>query len=134
MPDHEDWQPISLAELQSEISGALGRMNATQRKLWDAICITPTKWQEDSYGKEGAGFWVVALIGTTVIWYNDIEEGFNRSRYSRYGFIDEYWCNQDDLEWAIEALLKLIETGEDTGRFGPPHPIAAKPRNTIGRE
>jgi hypothetical protein len=85
--------------------------------------ITPEKWQQDPYGKEGGGFWVVALIGTTVVWYNDIEEGFNRSCYSRYGFIDDYWCNQDELEWAIQALLKLIETGEDTGRFGPPQTL-----------
>ena len=26
-------------------------------------------------------FWVVGLIGRTVIWYNDIEEGFNRSAF-----------------------------------------------------
>jgi hypothetical protein len=123
MVDHDEWQPISLAELQGEINGALERMNATQGKLWDVICITPEKWQQDPYGNEGGGFWVVALIGTTVVWYNDIEEGFNRSRYSRYGFIDEYWCNQDELEWAIEALLKLIQTGEDTGKFGPPRPL-----------
>jgi hypothetical protein len=123
MVDHDEWQPISLAELQGEINEALGRMNATQRKLWDVIRITPEKWQQDPYGKEGGGFWVVALIGTSVVWYNDIEEGFNRSRYSRYGFIDDYWCNQDELEWAIQALLKLIETGEDTGRFGPPQTL-----------
>ena len=55
MVDHDEWQPISLAELQGEINGALGRMNATQRKLWDVICITPEKWQQDPYGKEGGG-------------------------------------------------------------------------------
>src|SRR3979411_3447161 len=31
-------------------------------------------------------------------------------------------CNKDELERAIEALLKLTETGQDTGRFGPPSP------------
>lgn len=66
---------------------------------------------------------MVALIGNTVVWYNDIEEGFNRSRYSRYGSIDEYWCNQDELELAIEALPKLIQAGEDTGKLGPPRPL-----------
>jgi hypothetical protein len=120
MVDQDGWQSISLKELRAEINGALDRMNATQRKLWDVIRVTPEKWQQDPYGKEGGGFWVVALIGTTVVWYNDIEDGFNRSRYSRHGIIDEYWCNQDELGWAIEAILKLIETGQDTGRFGPP--------------
>jgi hypothetical protein len=123
MVDQGEWQPISLGELLGEINRALDRMNSMQRKLWDVVSITPERWQQDPYGKKGGGFWVVALIGTTVVWYNDIEEGFNRSRFSRYGIIDEYWCNQDELDWAIEALLKLIGTGEDTGRFGPPKPL-----------
>jgi hypothetical protein len=123
MVDQDEWQPISLEELWGEVNEALDRMSAPQRKLWDVIRITPEKWQQDPYGKEGGGFWVVALIGTTVVWYNDVEEGFNRSRYSRYGIIDDYWCNQDQLEWAIEALVNLIETGQDTGRFGPPRPL-----------
>jgi hypothetical protein len=62
MVDQDEWQPISLEELWGEINGALDRMNATQRKLWDAISITPEKWQQEPYGKEGGGFWVVALI------------------------------------------------------------------------
>lgn len=35
------------------------------------------------------------------LWFNDIEDGFNRSKYSDFGKIDEYWCNQDRLEIAI---------------------------------
>src|SRR5579872_1705247 len=88
MADQYEWQPIPLEELWAQIHRGWDRMNAMQRKLWEVICITPEKWQQDPYGKKGGGFWVVALIGTTVVWYNDVEEGFNRSRYSRYGVID----------------------------------------------
>ena len=56
---------------------------------------------------------MVAIIGTTVIWYNDIEEGFNRSRYSTYGTIDDYWCSQDELELTVQYLMNAIEQGSD---------------------
>ena len=123
MDDQKAWQPISLKELLAEVNGALGRTNQQQRKLWDVISITPQKWQQDPYGKEGGGFWVVALLGTNVVWYNDIEDGFNSSRYSSYGTIDEYWCNQDELEWAVQAFLDPITTGQNAGSFGPPRPL-----------
>lgn len=55
----------------------------------------------------------VAIIGSTVIWYNDLEEGFNRSRYSTMGTIDDYWCNQDGLERTLQYLMSAIDHGRD---------------------
>ncbi|MFP5304141.1 hypothetical protein R2R70_23455, partial [Cobetia sp. SIMBA_158] len=67
------------------------------------------KWIEEEYGKEGDGFWVVGLIGRKVIYYNDIEEGFNISDYTTFGTIDEYICNQDDLRIAILNIYELLK-------------------------
>ena len=92
-------------------------MSAVQLRLWEAIRIEPEKWQQDPYGNQGAGFWVVALVGRTVIWYNDIEDGFNRSRYSSYGTIDDYWCNQDELELAVQYLINALAQGTDLVRL-----------------
>ena len=120
-----DWQPISEVELWNKINLAWERMTIPQRKLWECIRIAPEKWQQHPYGEEAGGFWVVGIFGRTVVWYNDIEEGFNRSRYMVYGEIDEYWCNQDELEWTVQWLLNSIETGKDEGPYaGPPEPIA----------
>ena len=63
------------------------------------------------YGDDGGGFWVVGLIGKKVIWFNDIEEGFNISNYSIHGQIDDYNCNQDKLDWVIQRLYHSIEFG-----------------------
>ncbi|SFB84748.1 hypothetical protein [Collimonas sp. OK412] len=116
-----DWEPISEASLWDKINAAETRMNPQQARLWEAIRIAPHKWEEESYGKLGSGFWIVAIIGATVIWYNDIEDGFNRSRYTSFGTIDEYWCNQDELEMALQYVLNFIETGQETGpRIGSP--------------
>lgn len=92
-----DWQPISKEALLKRVSQGEARMTPAELRLWNAIRVEPLKWKQDPYGRQGEGFWVVALIGQTVIWYNDLEEGFNRSRYSTYGTIDDYWCNQDGL-------------------------------------
>ncbi|ASK32832.1 hypothetical protein CEY12_19485 [Chryseobacterium sp. T16E-39] len=75
--------------------------------------VKPQKWNEKEYGNEGNGFWVVAIVGQRVIWYNDIEEGFNISSYKEYGEIEEYLCNQDELKYAVMKLYKLIKFGEN---------------------
>ncbi|AFD07185.1 hypothetical protein [Solitalea canadensis] len=74
--------------------------------FWRLIRIEPEKWSEEEFGKEGGGFWVVAIYGRKVIWYNDIEEGFNVSDYKSYGVIDDYSCEQDDLNWTLIKLYR----------------------------
>lgn len=109
-----DWEPISEASLWDIINAAEIRMSPAQARLWAAVRVSPHKWREKSYGKPGNGFWIVAIIGTAVIWYNDIEGGFNRSRYTSFGTMDEYCCNQDELELTLQYVLNLIENGEET--------------------
>lgn len=107
------WQPIPKEALFGRIEQGESRMTPGQLRLWTAVRVEPQKWKQDPYGREGNGFWVVGVIGQTVIWYNDIEEGFNRSRYSAHGIIDDYWCNQDELEVAIDYLMSALEKGPD---------------------
>ena len=92
-------------------------MNQAELRLWDAIQIPPEKWQQEPYGTAGGGFWVVGIIGSTVIWYNDIVEGFNRSRYSISGKIDDYWCNDDELERTVQYLMTALNQGHDMVRL-----------------
>ncbi len=70
--------------------------------------------------KLGGGFWVVAIIGNTVVWFNDIEDGFNRSEYTDYKKINDYWCNQDELEWTIQHILNEIKEGNPSGGYASP--------------
>jgi hypothetical protein len=119
------WRPIAEGELWDLINRAWDEMTPLQRRLWEVIKIDPVKWQENSYGALGGGFWVVAIYGSTVIWFNDIEDGFNRSTWSTPGTIDEYWCNQDKLQWTVQHVLDQWRDGFSSGaRCGPPEPIA----------
>ena len=66
------------------------------------------KSEEDSVddgAREGVSFWVVAVLGETALWYNDVEEGFNLSPFKSRGEISEYHSKKDDLEVALQRLM-----------------------------
>ena len=111
MTEKLPWKPISEVDIWDELNKAGERMTPPQRKFWEGIRIDPEKWQQHPYGDLGGGFWAVGIIGRRVVWYNDIEEGFNHSKYANYGEISEYWCNQDHLEWAVQALMTRMDDG-----------------------
>ncbi|PZR23194.1 MAG: hypothetical protein DI539_03645 [Flavobacterium psychrophilum] len=102
------WEPISLKELQAEIHKTEPELKDELLVFWKLIKIEPEKWEEPEYGNEGGGFWVVSVFGKQVIWYNDIEDGFNISPYTAYGKIDEYGAEQDELSWCINKVLMSI--------------------------
>jgi len=116
-----DWQPISRELLDELIAKELAEATAEDRELFARTAITPTKWQLSPWGDLGGGFWVVAVMDDSVLWYNDIEDGFNVSRFIALGTIPstEYWCNQDELRWALSALA-----GKSQAKLAPPEPLS----------
>jgi len=50
-----------------------------------------------------------SILGCTVVWYDDIEDGFNCSTYHRHGVIGEYGADQADLEVAVQGLINRLE-------------------------
>lgn len=67
-----EWEPLSETELWDLINTAYDQMDLSQRRLWEIIRIRPEKWVQHPYGDSGGGFWALAIIGSTVVWYNDI--------------------------------------------------------------
>lgn len=102
------WEPISLTSLQKEILNGVQKMTTNQLILWKNISIEPKKWIEAEYGNEGGGFWVVAIKGNEIIYYNDIEEGFNVSTFTKIGLIDSYQSEQDEIQWALNKLNESL--------------------------
>jgi hypothetical protein len=117
------WSPISLDQLLALIRQSVAEMSPTERRLWDLVRMPPVKWALHPWGDQGGGFWAVGLVGERVVWYNDIEDGFNISRYGPYGAIREYRCDQGGLQPVLRDLLELLGSGEVPGGFGPPRPI-----------
>ncbi|MER8556918.1 hypothetical protein NKH69_33095 [Mesorhizobium sp. M0976] len=98
------------------------RMSFGQRRLWDLIKIDPEEWLHHSPAGSDHRIWVVALIGRSVISYNDIEGGFGRSNFIRYGEITELGWGQADLEVAVQYVMSELEQGHRTA------PVASAPR------
>lgn len=117
------WMPIALNDLAELIRRSEAEMTAQKRRFWDLVRVPPEKWALPPWGDEGGGFWVVGLIGGHVVWYNDIEHGFNVSRSSDRGVIGAYGCGQGDLRSVLFDLLRFVAAGEPVGGFGPPRPI-----------
>jgi hypothetical protein len=107
-------------ELLEQIAAGEKAMDVALLPMWQAIRVEPAKWQLHPWGDMGGGFWVVAIFGQYVLWFNDIEGGFNLSRYRAFGKIDEYCCNQDELHHSIYQVQQLMQSGKLPGRFGPP--------------
>jgi hypothetical protein len=77
-------------------------------RFWELIKIQPEKWSEEKYGKETDGFWVVGIYGKNVVWYNEIEEGFNISNYNNYGTIAKCTFEQYTLNQIIYQLYNSL--------------------------
>ncbi len=101
-----EWTPITLDELSFEILKGEKAINHELLKFWNIIKIKPIKWIENEYGNEGNGFWVVGIFKDLVLYYNDIEEGFNISNFKQEGKIENYYAEQDELQFAILKLYK----------------------------
>lgn len=118
------WEPISEIELYDQIYKTEMDLNGDLWNFWQLIQIEPAKWQEPDYGDVGGGFWVVAICGKKVIWYNDIEDGFNISDYKVHGQIAGYYCNKDELNIAVLRLFDLVKFGgEIIGQAGHPKSV-----------
>lgn len=95
---------FTLEDLLAAINDTEHLLSTELLRFWRLVKIEPEKWKEKGYGNDSGGFWVVALCGNKVVWYNDVEQGFNISMYTDHGEISEYWCNEYGFNQVIYQL------------------------------
>jgi hypothetical protein len=93
-----DWKPLTRVDLDAIIASGLAGYDDDVRAEWERIRIEPARWQCSPWGDEGGGFWAVAIDDGEVVWFNDIEDGFNRSHFPARGIIGDYRCNQTSFQ------------------------------------
>ena len=95
------WQPISASELSELISRQLRDCEPHLRRLFETHRVAPYR---APFAKQGTleSVFVIAKKGQEVLYYEDVEDGFNVSPVSDNGAILEHWCNQDDLGIALQ--------------------------------
>jgi hypothetical protein len=100
-----NWLPINLQELLSDLEANEKRMDVKAAELWSKISIAPEKWEEVEMGEEGEGFYVVAIMEDWIIWYNDIEDGYNLSKFKEHGHIQGYQVEQYELVHIVNRII-----------------------------
>jgi len=97
----EAWQPISASELEELVSYQLQECPPALVALFEAHRVSPFQAPIVRNGRREAVF-VVAKRGDEVMYYEDVEDGFNFSPLSADGEILEHWCNQHELKYALK--------------------------------
>ncbi|WP_186419669.1 hypothetical protein [Bosea sp. CS1GBMeth4] len=103
-----DWSPATEPFIYDQIRVDEAQMSADELRIWKCVAITPVKWALKPRGDLTGDFWVVAICGRSVIWYNDIEDGFDISPYSSFGEIDVYYAGQYELRHVMQQIIERI--------------------------
>jgi hypothetical protein len=100
--NNEEWPAMSLA----------------QKHFWELIKITPEKWLSQPYKFRPREIWVVAIIGTHVIWYDEcwfgdefdgMDSGFTCSNYASHGQIGDSFSGTGSLMDAVRCMLGRLD-------------------------
>ena len=111
-----EWKPATIDEVKEIVKADLKRCNADQVAVFQQYSVEPLLAPIVRYGKEESVV-VVARKSNEVIYWEDVEEGFNISVVGPEGRILEHWCNQDNLSVALNRLIQPRE--RRTGNWGP---------------
>lgn len=94
------WQPITANELESLIDRQLQDCTPEQQELFRRFRVPLRPTPIERYGQLESVF-VAARRGGEVMYYEDVEDGFNFSPLTPDGRIAEHRCNQDELRYAL---------------------------------
>jgi hypothetical protein len=96
----DTWRPITAQELQSFIDEQLPECTDAQREIFERYRVPLRPAPLERYGKLESVL-IVAQRGNEVMYYEDVDEGFNFSPLETDGRIAQHWCNQDELKHAL---------------------------------
>jgi hypothetical protein len=99
----DTWQPISVEELETLIATQLADCSREQRQFFDRCKVVPHLAKIDRFGATETVF-VVAKAGDLVLYYEDVEEGFNISPLLPDGSIASPGYEQWELRHALWHL------------------------------
>jgi hypothetical protein len=98
------WFPITPAELEILINHELETCTKEQREVFESYRVLLRKALLIRYDKQEYAF-IVAQRGNEVMYYEDLEAGFNFSTLLENGSIPEGGCNESRLGNALNRWL-----------------------------
>ncbi len=100
-----EWQPATVEAVKRIIEGDLKACNGKQVAVYEKYSVEPYHAPILRYG-EMESVVVVAQRQDEVIYWEDVEEGFNCSAVGTDGRVLEHLCNQDELRLALNKWVE----------------------------
>jgi hypothetical protein len=104
------WSPAPRSHVEDILSRQLGELAPNEREAFEAIRI-PIR-QVAIADDSGHSVYVVAEYNDRVVYWEDVEEGWNATHLNWAGRIPSRGYEQDDLR-ALVYRLRLISPGEE---------------------
>jgi len=109
----------SIKDVSDIVAGNLSHCDSEQIAAFQRYNVEPYYAPIMRYGSMDSVV-VVARRESEVIYWDDVEEGFNVLPLAHDGAILHHWCNQDDLGLALNSW---IDGRSPTAKCGPAAPI-----------
>lgn len=90
---------LTLDEVNQELAEAdvaIGTSEFEILKKWVKCKIEPAKWRQEQYDFEDK-FWVVAILNSSCLYFNFVEEGWGWGKFKDSGSIIKYHWEQEEL-------------------------------------
>jgi hypothetical protein len=113
-----EWKPATVGEVKLIVQHDLAECDVEQRETFRRYAVEPYFASIQRYGNLD-NVVVVARKENEVMYWEDVEEGFNVSPLAEDGRILEHWCNQDALRFALNTW---IEDRDGPPKLGPAVP------------
>lgn len=97
--------PATVDDVKKIVENDLARCNNDKLLIYKKYAVAPYLAPIVRNGKLEMAV-VVARKGQEVIYWEDVEEGFNISPVDNDGKILNHLCNQDDLPLALDSWMK----------------------------
>ena len=108
-----EWKPGSIKEVSAIVQEDLADCDSEQAAVFNRYAVEPFAASIVRCGRIESVI-IVARKENEVIYWEDVEYGFNVSPIDENGTILEHWCNQDELRYALD---RWVEGGSLPGRF-----------------
>lgn len=102
--DPPKWKPATVEAVKEKVQKDLAACGAEQKAIFHRYFVAPQTAPILRYGRIETVV-VVARRGNEVVYWEDVEEGFNTSPVNDEGTIAEHWCNQDTLGIALNRWI-----------------------------
>jgi hypothetical protein len=114
------WNPATIDEVKDILETDLEKCDPQQFAVFRQYSVEPYFAPIVRYGKVEKVV-IVAHRAGEVIYWEDVEEGFNISPLGSDGLVLEHWCNQDDLSTALNQWIEGRE--RHYGNSSPAKPL-----------